>query len=116
MEPAAKRKTEKYGTKTQYLSEWGEKRRIRQIDLVEITGIDKSLISKWWKKRNSPTKPTHIEALAKALNLADPEAIFRHPDEEWILNFFKLATREEILKAQEVLKVMFPERTPKTNA
>lgn len=95
-----------------FIPEWAEKNNMSQSDIVNEIGVDKSLVSRWY----SGTKPgdDYLRRLAALLvhrdkEIADPDtaALFRHPDDDWLMKFFKERSEADKEKAIEVLRVMF---------
>lgn len=96
-----------------FISEWAEKRGLRQRDVVSELGIDKGLVSKWFNKGVLPG-PDYLERLA-ALFETDVHGLFRHPDDDWLAQFFRDKTEEQKEKAIQMLKIMFEPQKDGTN-
>lgn len=92
------------------------------MDLLELLNdsgedqIDKSQVYRWLKG-NLPHAPTQIR-IAAALNLndpdtgaPDPEALLRHPDQDWIARRLKGKSREEIERIKQMIDLAFPTKT-----
>lgn len=97
-----------------FIPEWAEKCGLSQADIVREIGADKSLVSRWY----SGTKPgdEYLRKLAALLvhqdkETADPDtnALFRHPDDDWLMKFFKERSQADKEKAIDMLRVMFGE-------
>jgi predicted XRE-type DNA-binding protein len=89
-----------------YIEVWAEIRHMRQADIAEELGADKSLVSRWF---SGSTPSVHWqERLAALFHLDTPDALFRHPDEDWMARFLRGRTRDEIDRIRQVLEVTFP--------
>lgn len=95
-----------------FIPEWAEKRDISQSEIGREIGADKSLVSRWF----SGTKPgeEYLQKLAALLvhqdkDATDPDvaALFRDPNDDWLMKFFKDRSEAEKEKAIEMLKLMF---------
>ncbi|NTJ63797.1 helix-turn-helix transcriptional regulator [Agrobacterium rhizogenes] len=87
-----------------FIPEWAEKRQLTQADIVREIGVDKGLVSRWFK--GTLPKPDYLERLA-ALFSTDVPGLFRHPDEDWLTKFFIDKSEEQKEKAIEMLKLLF---------
>ena len=88
-----------------YIVEWAEKRGMRQADLAEALSADKSVVSRWF---NGSTPAEHWQAKLALLFNCEPEALFRHPDDDWITKFFKGRSADEIERIKATLEAAFP--------
>lgn len=86
-----------------------EKRNVTAAELAKETGIDKSMISRWLNEGTSPSVKSQ-EILA-AFFECEREALFRHPDDDWIARFFRNRTEEEIQRMKALLEAAFPPKT-----
>jgi transcriptional regulator with XRE-family HTH domain len=89
-----------------YIEEWAIARDFTQADLARELGADKSLISRWY---HGSTPGTEWQAKLAALFECDEEALFRHPDDDWMARFFRNRKREEIERIKRMLEAAFPE-------
>lgn len=99
----------KEATKPHFIPEWAEVRGKDQSDFVRDGIADKSSVSRWFSKKTFPSRKA--EQLAKYLEVGDPEALFRHPDDDWMARFLQGREREETERIKAVLPVLFPKRT-----
>lgn len=90
-----------------YLVEWAAKFDMKQADVARATGADKGLVSKWFK--GVLPGEAYLEQLA-ALFHTERDALFRHPDEDWLAKFFRdrLHGEEERKRALRILNEAFP--------
>jgi transcriptional regulator with XRE-family HTH domain len=88
-----------------YIVEWAEHFHLRKADVAREVGADKGLVGRWWK--GTMPGPDYQEKLA-ALFHTEPEALFRHPDEDWIAKFFKDKSEGDFRRARELLDLAFP--------
>lgn len=90
-----------------FIVEWAEKRGLRQADIVEQIGVDKSLASRWFK--GTMPKAAYLEQIAD-LMATDVQGLMRHPDDDWLSKFFRDKTEQEKQKAFDMLKLLFDDR------
>ena len=90
-----------------FIEEWAQKRNLTQADLARELGADKSIVSRWY----SGTSPgVEWQAKLAALFHCEPEALFRHPDDDWLKRFFEGRTQDEIEHIKRSLEVIFPKK------
>lgn len=91
-----------------YIAEWAEARNLTQADLSRELGADKSVVSRWF----SGTTPgvDWQERLAALFN-CEPESLFRHPDDDWLSQFFQERSRDELERIKLMLEAAFPRRS-----
>lgn len=90
-----------------FIKEWAEAQGLKQADLSRELDADKSVISRWYAGA-SPGDEWQTR-LAKLFG-CEPEALFRHPDEYWLTEFFANRTRDEIEKMKQILEIAFPRK------
>jgi transcriptional regulator with XRE-family HTH domain len=90
-----------------YIEDWAEKRGLSQAELAAAINVDKSLISRWYKG-SSPNEESQ-EKLAAFFHI-EREALFRHPDEDWIARFFQGRAQEEVERIKATLEAAFPRK------
>ena len=91
-----------------FIPEWAERRGYEtQADLVRALGADKSVVSRWYSGA-SPTEE-YQKKLAALFHCDEPDAIFRHPDDDWLSRFFRNKSLDEIKRAKQLLETAFPE-------
>jgi transcriptional regulator with XRE-family HTH domain len=92
-----------------FIKEWAEHRGFaHQNELAVAIGGDKSLVSRWLSGA-SPTQ-RYQEKLAE-LFACDREALFRHPDDDWVARFLRNRSQEERRRMMQMLEAAFPMRT-----
>jgi transcriptional regulator with XRE-family HTH domain len=91
-----------------FIAEWAERRHLRQTDFVEALDVDKGLVSRWFS--GSLPQASNLERIAGLLEV-DVNMLFRHPDEDWLSEFFKGRSEEERNRARQVLEIAFPPKT-----
>lgn len=91
-----------------FIQEWAERRNLSQADLARELDADKSVVSRWF----SGTTPG-LEWQEKLAGLfhCDPEALFRHPDDDWVSKFFRDRSQEELERMRTMLEAAFPKKT-----
>lgn len=97
--------------RSHYIVEWAEKRQLRQADIANELGADKSLVSRWFK--GTIPYPEWQEKLA-ALFETEVAGLFRHPDDDWLARFFRDKTEEQKERAVQMLKLWFDNEKPGT--
>lgn len=91
-----------------YIPEWAEKRGLRQADIVELLGADKGTVSRWFNGVLPQKK--WLEPLAALLKARSVQALFSHPDDDWIAQFFEERSAEERQRAISILENAFPRK------
>lgn len=92
-----------------FIKEWAEHRGYKkQSELCEALDVDKSVVSRWFNGTSPGAE--HQQKLAALFHI-EPEALFRHPDDDWIARFFRDKTKEEVERAKLLLKTAFPDKT-----
>jgi hypothetical protein len=94
-----------------FIPEWAERRGYEsQADLAEALQADKSVVSRWY----SGTSPSE-EWQKKLAGLfhCEREALFRHPDDDWLARFFLDRDDHEMTRIKQMLEAAFP-KTKKT--
>ena len=87
-----------------FIPEWAEHRNLKQADLVQEIGADKSLVSRWFSGVNPSQE--YLEKIA-ALFGTEVQGLYRHPHDDWLAQFFKDKTEEQKEKAIGLLKLLF---------
>jgi len=87
-----------------HLKEWAETRGWAQADLARAVGAAPGVVSRWY---SGATPGVQWQALLGALFGVDPEALFRHPDEAWMVAFLNRLTREDVARAKAMLQAAF---------
>lgn len=97
-----------HGNKTpqriHFIPEWAEKRGLKQADIARELDVEKGLVSKWF--RGTLPKFDYLERLSSLL-ATDVSGLFRHPDDDWLSQFFKDKTEEQKEQAIDMLKLFF---------
>lgn len=95
-----------------FIKEWAAHRNMRQAHIVREIGVDKGLVSKWFK--GTLPGPDYLEKLA-ALFETTTESLFRHPDDDWLARFFRDRSDEEKQRARQLLELSFPPKKTGTD-
>jgi len=88
-----------------FIPDWADKKGLSQAELGREIGADKSVVSRWYSG-SSPTAEWQSK-LSEFFEI-EPEALFRHPDDDWIRRFFEGRARDEIERAKKMLEMAFP--------
>lgn len=72
----------------------------------EFAEVDKSQVYRWLK--GQLPQPPMQRRIASALELDEPEALLRDPDNDWFRQFIRGRSREEIDRIRRVLEMSFP--------
>jgi transcriptional regulator with XRE-family HTH domain len=91
-----------------HIADWAEHRSLRQADIAELLGADKSVVSRWFA---GTTPGFEWQEKLAALFHCDPESLFRHPNEDWLKRFMERRSIEEIERIKQILEAAFPVRT-----
>lgn len=82
-----------------------EARNLKVADLIRDLEFDRSTIYRWMDG-NMP-QPAQQERLA-ALFEIEPEALLRHPDDDWIARFFHGRSEEERQRIKQAMELAWP--------
>ena len=93
-----------------FIEEWATARGYNQADLARELDADKSVVSRWF---SGTTPGVEWQERLAALFHCEPEALFRHPDDDWLAKFFEGRSRAEIEKMKQVLELTFPKKQDK---
>jgi hypothetical protein len=91
-----------------YIPEWAEVRHLIQADFVRDLGADKGTVSRWFDG-NTP-RDEYLDRLVAYLKLESRDAIFRHPDDDWMASFLRGRDREEVERIKQSLELHFPKK------
>lgn len=92
-----------------FIPEWAEVRGKRQVDFVEAGLSDKGTVSKWFHGL-LPTQE-NIGRIAAFLELEEENALFRHPEDDWLARFLRGRAEDERARIKQTLELAFPRRT-----
>lgn len=95
-----------------YIREWAEARGLRQVDVVEQLGIEKSQVSRWFAGQLPNPK---FQAMLAELFSIEPEALLRHPDQDWMARFFEGRAQEERERIKQAMELAWPKKTGTEN-
>ena len=90
-----------------HIPAWAELRSLKQSQIAEMLGADKSVVSRGF---NGTTPGVEWQTKLAELFQCDPEALFRHPDDDWLRRFFQGRSREERERIQATLEAAFPRK------
>ena len=94
-----------------YIPEWSEKRGIKQADIVRQMPagleVDKSSVSRWF--RGKLPSERHLIALAALLELEEVAALFRSPEDDWLMRLFRHRTEEEKARIAQLVEIAVPQ-------
>lgn len=98
----------KQGRRPHCLCQWMERKSVIQADLARATGLDPSLISRWLDQDNPSTPGPQSQHKLAAYFGTTPAGLFRHPDEQWMMEFLANRTPEELERIKAMLTLAFP--------
>lgn len=78
---------------------------MRQTDIVKELDVDKGTVSRWFK--GQLPQAAQQETLA-ALFQIEPEALLRHPDDDWMSRFFHGRSQEEKDRIKQAMELSWP--------
>ncbi len=107
MPEAARIHASKQPRRPHYIPEWAKKRHLTQAKLASELGADKSVVSRWFKGTSPGSEWQHKLAV---LFKCEPEALFRHPDDDWFRRLFERHSEEEIERIKALIEAAFPDR------
>jgi transcriptional regulator with XRE-family HTH domain len=90
-----------------FIPEWAATRKLKAADLARELGADKSVVSRWY---GGASPGAEWQEKLAALFQCDPEALFRHPDDDWLSRFFRGRQRDEIERIKATLEAAFPQQ------
>lgn len=100
-----------------FLNEWLASKGLKPADLVEMLNdpdrsmdleeIGKSQVYRWLGGQ-LPQPATQLR-LADALGI-EPEALLRHPDDDWVARFMDGRSQDEINRIKATLENAFPKK------
>lgn len=91
-----------------FIREWAEKRQMTQADLSRKLGADKSIVSRWY---DGATPSEDYQQRLAGIFHCSTDAIFRHPDDDWVTKFFEGRRTDEIERIKRTLEAAFPRKT-----
>lgn len=91
-----------------YIKDWAEHRNLRPTDIADELGIDISQVTRWFAGQ-MPRGDTQL-LLAQLFGGEDapPELILRHPDDDWIAEFFAGRDAEEKKRIMQAMELAWP--------
>lgn len=92
-----------------FIPEWAEARRLKPADLARELGADKSVVSRWY---NGASPGAEWQDKLAALFHCERDALFRHPDDDWLSRFFRGRAADEIERIKATLEAAFPRSKP----
>jgi transcriptional regulator with XRE-family HTH domain len=92
-----------------HIEDWAKKRGLSQSELADAIGADKGQVSRWYSG-SSPSE--RWQKKLAAFFHCEPEALFRHPDDDWTARFLDGRSPEEIERIKDTLKIAFPPPDP----
>ena len=98
----------KQGRRPHFIQDWAERRGYSQADLAREIEADKSIVSRWFSG-STPTQE-YQQKLAGIFSCTE-DALFRHPDDDWMAKFFKGRAADEVERITATLEAAFPRKT-----
>lgn len=91
-----------------HIEDWAERRNMKQVDIVKALGVDKATVSRWFD--GTLPRQDHLVALADMFQI-DVQALFRHPDDDWIAKLLRGSSAEEKQRIAQIIELSIPSRT-----
>lgn len=108
MRKVAKIHPTKQPRRPHFIREWAEHRGYtNQSELASTLACDKSTVSRWY---DGASPDEESQKRLAALFDCDRDAIFRHPEEDWMWRWFRSRSDDEIKRAKAMLEAAFPLR------
>lgn len=92
----------------QFIKEWAEVRGYSQAELAKELDVDKSQASRWFA--GQLPQPRFQEMIAQLFEI-EPEALLRHPDNDWLARFFEGRKADERERIKKTIEAAFPRST-----
>ena len=105
MPNAIKYEPSKQPRRPHHIQDWAERLGYRQTDLCNALGVQKSLVSRWYAGATPSVQWQKALAILFGCSI---EALFRHPDEDWLVRFCAERTEQEIQRIKATLEAAFP--------
>jgi transcriptional regulator with XRE-family HTH domain len=99
-------RTKRPSRRKHFIPELAARVPISQAEIATKTGANKATVFRWFKG-NMP-QDHYLDALVTCLGIEDRSAIFRHPDEDRIIRFFRALTPEERQRFWTMIEAAFP--------
>ncbi|WP_416349331.1 helix-turn-helix transcriptional regulator [Pararhodobacter sp.] len=90
-----------------HIVDWAEKYGHSQADISAQLDVDKATVSRWF---SGSTPNVESQAKLAALFHIEPEALFRHPDDDWLARFLRGRPPEEVERIKSTLEAAFPRK------
>lgn len=94
-------------TRRHFIKEWADARNMTAADIIELTGIEKSQVYRWFA--GQMPQPRFQVLLAEMFEIK-PEALLRHPDQDWLAEFFQDRQAEERERIKQAMELAWPKR------
>ena len=88
-----------------FIAEWMEAHGLKPADLIEQLNVDKSQVYRWLK--GQLPQPDMQERIAALFKVA-PEALLRHPDDDWLSRFFQDRSAEDRARIKQAMELAWP--------
>jgi transcriptional regulator with XRE-family HTH domain len=89
-----------------YIPEWAQERGLRQADVVREVSADKGTVSRWWD--GIIPGEDYLLALTQLFRADEPAALFRHPDDERMVQLLRGRGPEERRRIIATIEAAFP--------
>lgn len=88
-----------------FIAEWAEARNMTRADVARELDVDKSQTTRWFQ--GQLPQPAFQEKLAALFEIA-PEALLRHPDDDWLSRMFEGRSAKEREHMKRSIETTFP--------
>lgn len=95
------------GVKVHHIGEWMEHREKTVADMVEALDVDKSQVYRWINKGQKPHNDMFVR-IAAFLEADPPDALLRHPLDDWMSRFFQGRSEKEAKAIMEMMEKAWP--------
>ena len=95
----------KQSRRPHFIPVWAERRNLIQTEIANLTGADKSVVSRWY---SGATPSEEWQTKLAELFGCNRQSLFRHPDEDWLVNFFHNRTNDEVERMKRMPEAAFP--------
>lgn len=91
-----------------FIQKWAESRNLKPGQLAKHLNVDKGLVSRWYGGA-SPSESS--QAKLAAFFQIPKEALFRDPEDEWILELIRGRTSDEKERIRIMIEAAFPRQS-----
>lgn len=96
-----------------FIEEWAALRNLTRADVARELGVDKSQTTRWFQGQ---LPQRHWQERIAALFEIAPEALLRHPDEDWLARMFEGRRADERERMKQAIELTWPPKSVSSKA